>query len=341
MRGIVFPGNRTTELMEFPDPTPGPGEVVLDVKASGMCGSDLHHYRRPPEQCVPLIIEGHEPCGVVAAVGAGVTGPYAKVGQRVMVHHYYGCTDCIQCKSGWAQLCEAVPVKVYGNNQNGAHAPYLKVPAVTLVPLPDELSFAAGAAISCGTGTAWGGLERLQLSGRDTIAIFGQGPVGLSATMLAKAMGARVIALDIDAQRLARAKQFGADYTIDPSDGRAIEAIKALTGGHGAHAALETSGAKAAGPDAIGCLQIWGKVCMVGVGSAEISVSVAKHIKTQVTVMTSWTMSIHSQRLCAEFVAERGLDLDRLFSNTWTLDQGDEAYKWFDKQSGGKGVFLM
>src|SRR6516165_9204252 len=105
---------------------------------------------------------------------------------------------------------------VYGANDHGGHAPYMKAPAYTVVPLLDELSFEAGAAISCGTGTAFGALRRLNLAGRDTIAIFGQGPVGLSATMLAKAMGARVIALDTNPQRLARAKDFGADEVVDP-----------------------------------------------------------------------------------------------------------------------------
>jgi D-arabinose 1-dehydrogenase-like Zn-dependent alcohol dehydrogenase len=97
-------------------------------------------------------------------------------------------------------------VKVYGNNSHGGHAQYMCVPANTLVPLDDALSFTAGAAISCGTGTAYGALRRMNVSGNDTLAIFGQGPVGLSATQLAAAMGARVIALDISPQRLERAQ---------------------------------------------------------------------------------------------------------------------------------------
>src|SRR6202035_1342045 len=105
---------------------------------------------------------------------------------------------------------------VFGATGHGAHAPYMKVPAHTLVPLPDALSFSTGAAISCGTGTAYGALQRMNLSGRDTIAIVGQGPVGLSATQLAAAMGARVIALDVSPERLARARDFGADAVIDP-----------------------------------------------------------------------------------------------------------------------------
>src|SRR6202020_589575 len=134
----------------------------------------------------------------------------ARVGARVMVHHYQGCTQCNHCRSGWQQLCQEVPVKVYGSNSHGGHAKYLCVPANTMVPLPDELSFSAGAAIACGSGTAYGALRRMNTSGRDTIAIFGQGPVGLAGTQFAKAMGARVIALDINPQRLGRAEEIWA-----------------------------------------------------------------------------------------------------------------------------------
>ena len=131
MRGVVFTGGRELEMMEFPDPTPGPDEVVVEMKASGMCGSDLHQYRRPkgqtrqatgfPQNPDP-VIAGHEPCGVVAAVGTGVSEKEARVGERVMVHHYQGCTQCNHCRSGWQQLCQEVPVKVYGSNSHGGHA---------------------------------------------------------------------------------------------------------------------------------------------------------------------------------------------------------------------------
>src|SRR5581483_9834118 len=105
------------------------------------------------------------------------------------------------------QLCVEGVKEVYGVTGHGAHARYMKCPARTLVALPDELSFAAGAAISCGTGTAWGAFHRLAFHGDQTIVVFGQGPVGLSATLLAAQMGARVIALDTSEERLARAKE--------------------------------------------------------------------------------------------------------------------------------------
>jgi threonine dehydrogenase-like Zn-dependent dehydrogenase len=216
----------------------------------------------------------------------------------------------------------------------------MKVAADTLVPLDEQLSFAAGAAISCGTGTAWGAFERMGLSGRDTVAIFGQGPVGLSATLLAKAQGARVIALDIDETRLDTAKTFGADHVVNSRGGRAAEAIREITGGRGASMALETAGATAAGQDALRSVCTWGTVCLVGLG-AELTFSLGSMLRTQMRILTSWTMSIQAQQACAKFVVERNLDLDALFTDRWRLDQAEEAYQVFNRQSGGKGVFLM
>ncbi len=350
MRGIVFTGGRELELMEFPDPTPGPGEVVLEMKASGMCGSDLHQYRRPkgvkesvgglPANPNP-VIGGHEPCGIVAARGPGVTEGDARIGARVMVHHYQGCTHCGHCRSGWQQLCQEVPVKVYGNNAHGGHAKYLKVPANTLVALPDELSFEAGAAIACGTGTAWGALRRMNLSGNDTIAIFGQGPVGLSGTQLAKAMGARGIALDISPERLARAKEFGADEVVDSRSNDPVAAIKDLTGGRGADCTLDTSSAPEGRIAAIRSAKVWGTMCFVGERNT-VTIDVSPDIlRKQLTMIGSWTFSVIGQAECARFIVERNLAVDQLFTHRWKLEQAEEAYKLFDQQNSGKGVFLM
>jgi D-arabinose 1-dehydrogenase-like Zn-dependent alcohol dehydrogenase len=156
MRGAVFLGNRRVELRSLPDPTPGSGEVVIEMKASGMCGSDLNFYRAAPGEAQRALglggnaepfVAGHEPCGVVVARGPGVSEREAPIGQRVMDHHYSGCGVCPHCRVGWSQLCRA-GITVYGVTAHGGHADYLKVPARTLVPLPEELSFAEGAAVA-------------------------------------------------------------------------------------------------------------------------------------------------------------------------------------------------
>ncbi len=349
MRGVVFAGDRRVAFQDFADPTPGPGEVVLEIKASGMCGSDLKFYRAPPGEAAKLlgfsstraVIAGHEPCGVVAAVGSGVSEREARVGQRVMVHHYRGCGVCPHCSTGWMQLCDEGVAEVYGATGHGAHAPYMKVPARTLVNLPDALSFETGAAISCGTGTAWGALKRLELAGDQTIAIFGQGPVGLSATQLAAAMGARVIALDISGERLSRAKEFGADATVNPMEVNAVDAIRQLTHGLGAHATLDSSSSPEARRQAVQSVRTWGKACFVGEGG-QVTLDVSPDmLRRQVTVIGSWTFSTVGQAECATFIADRKIKVDDLFTHRWKLNQADEAYQLFDRQNTGKGVFLM
>src|SRR6266568_3890795 len=229
MQGLVFLGDRRVAVQQFADPVPGQGEVVVAIRASGMCGSDLPGYvassSGTPSEPAQRIIKGHEPCGVVAERGPGVTESQAPIGQRVMVHHYRGCGACKHCRAGYTQMC-ARGAQVMGHHTHGGHADYLLAPASSLVVLPDELSFAEGAAIACGTGTAYSALRRLDVSGRDTMAIFGQGPVGLAATQLATAMGARVIAVDLSPERRQLAQSLGAQVAIDPTITPPVEAIR-------------------------------------------------------------------------------------------------------------------
>src|SRR5262250_1377557 len=348
MRGVVFLGERKLELREFPDPTPGPGEVVVAMKASGMCGSDLHPYRAAGNAAAALglggsggpVIAGHEPCGVVAERGAGVAEADAPTGQRVMVHHYRGCGRCKHCRVGWAQLCRQ-GIVVYGMTGHGGHAQFISVPAYTLVPLPDSIGFPAGAAISCGTGTAYGALKRLDVSGRDTLAVFGQGPVGLSATMLGRAMGARLIAIDVVPERLSLARDFGAEHVVNAKDADPVKAIHDLTRGEGAETTMDCSGSSEGRLGALQSAATWGRVAFVGEGG-QTTIDVSKHmLRRQLTVHASWTFSAVGQEECARFVADRKIPLKRLLTHRFRLDQAEEAYRLFDTQTTGKGVFMF
>jgi threonine dehydrogenase-like Zn-dependent dehydrogenase len=231
-------------------------------------------------------------------------------------------------------------MKLYGRDAHGAFAPFMKVPAYTLLPLDERLSFEAGAAIGCGTGTAWGALERMGLRGRQTIVIFGQGPVGLSATMLAAAQGARVIALDVQPGRLEAALAFGAWQALDAREPDMIARLRDLTEGAGAPMVLETSGNQQAADAAIEIAAPWATVCFVGVG-ARVDFDVYARLRKQLTVLTSWTMSSMGQSDCARFVVERDLDLDALFTDRWQLASAQLAFERFDRQLGGKPVFLF
>ena len=333
MKGAVFTGNRGIALQDFPDPTPGPDEVVLEIRASGMCGTDLHKYR---SSAPGTHIAGHEPCGVVVARGSGVPARMAPDGARMMVHHYDGCRMCANCTTGWTHLCEEGSV-IYGTTGHGAHARWMKVPVRTLVPLPEALSFAEGAAVSCGTGTAWGALRRMKMEGGAVLAVVGQGPVGLSATMLGAAMGARVIAADVSAARLERARTFGAAEIVEASEGLE-DNIRELTAGRGADYVMECSGNAEATVAALRATRTWGTISFVGMG-AQATFNVDKDIiRRQVTMLGSWTFSANLQRDCAEFCAARGLPVGELFTHSFTLDEVAEAYTLFDTQTTGKMV---
>lgn len=339
--------------MTFDDPRPGAGEVVVRMKASGMCGSDLHYYRGNPSELLKArgadslaahgvdpdapVIAGHEPCGVIEEVGRGVDPRHFKPGDRVIVFHYEGCGYCDSCRGGWTQMCDDGPA-AHGVMKHGGHADFIRVPASSLVHLPQDLSFAAGAAISCGTGTAYGALARLDLSARDTLAVFGLGPVGLSAVQLAAAMGVEVIGVDISAERVARAADFGAAHAIDAGQQDAVAEIRKLTGGRGATCAADCAGGEIARAQAIRSTAPWGRIALVAMGG-NLNVDGMKDlIAKQRTVIGSYTTSIMGMKQCARFIADHGVEVDALFTDRWSLDQADEAYRAFDRQSGGKGV---
>lgn len=336
MKGLVFTGQEQAELREFADPQAGAGEAVIRVRASGICGSDLPRFRGAGSEGV---IPGHEPSGEVVELGPGVPAGL-RVGDRVMVHHYAGCGMCHVCALGFEQACENGRV-TYGTGADGGHAEYMKVPARTLVHLPDELSFEAGAAMACGTGTAWNGLKKMDISGRDTVVVFGQGPVGVSGVMSAKAMGARVIAVDISAERLDFARRLGADHTVNPAESDLGEAVREITSGRGATAALETSGAGSARAQALQVLGYFGRCSFIGNGPpSELDIR-GELIRKVLTVYGSWTFTKAELLEIARFMVDARVDLDALISTRHSLDEGEAAYRDFAAGAIGKPMIVF
>lgn len=340
MRGVVFIGDREVALQEFDDPRPGSGEVVIAIRASGMCGSDMRPYRQPSAEKTRPIVSGHEPCGVIAERGPGVSDTQAMVGQRVLIHHYTGCGTCKHCRVGYTQMC-ARGAQVMGFSIHGGNAPYLLAPASQVMPLPDELSFAEGAAIACGTGTAYSALKRLDVSGRDTLAIFGQGPVGLAATQLATAMGARVIAIDLSPERRELASALGAEVALDPSSTEPVAAIRELTHGEGADATLDCTGHPEARANCARAARAWGRACFVGEHGTATFEMTPDVIHKQLTMYGSWTFSTVLMAECARFAVDRKIPLGHVFTDTFTIDQAPDAFRRFESRTMGKGVFTF
>jgi len=341
MKGLFFTGDSVVESIGIEKPSPGPGEVVLQMKASGICGSDLRYFRLPKSEkpnISELKVPGHEPVGIVAELGLSVEG--LAIGDRVMMHHYTGCLKCAMCRIGYTQMC-LVHHEVYGVTADGGHQEYMLVPAYTCIPIPDELGFAAAAACSCGTGTAFHAIKRLQPTGLETLAVFGQGPVGLSATMFAAQMGVRVIAVDISPYRLGLARKLGASEIIDSSRVDAEEAIRDLTGGEGADSTLDATGIPKVRIQAVDSARYWGKVCFVGEGNTTTFDVSQQIIHKQLTILGSWTFSQAGLSEVARFVTERNSPIDTLITHTFGLEHAQDAYDLFVSGESGKIILTM
>ena len=345
MKGVVFLGEGELEVREFPKPVPGPGEVLVQMKASGICGSDLHGLRQPKAQAAQLPKKnpmGHEPCGVIVELGPGVTG--VEVGKRVMVFHYAGCRQCKYCRMGYEQLCIHGHI-YYGashaKGRGGGHEDFMTVPAHVCMSMPDGLSFEAGASISCGTGTAYAALKKLDVSGRDTLAVFGQGPVGLSATLLGAAMGARVIAIDVVPYRLELAKKLGAAEVINAKENDSVKAVKELTHGEGAEATLECTAIPAVRAQTIDSAKLFGRACFVGEGGSVMLDNVSQQvIHKHLTILGSWTFPTWMLEEAANWIVDRGVRIDDLITHRFRLEQAKEAYQLFQQGQTGKVAFV-
>ena len=260
MKAAVFYGPRDMRIEERPSPQPGDDEVLNRVKAASVCGTDLHIFNGDLEVKTPLIL-GHDFSGVVEKAGKDVRG--FREGDRVIAHMVRYCGDCFFCRQGRYNLC--LRNTWMGFEIDGAFAEYVVVPARDTLPIPDRISFEE-AAITEPTVVALRVMDLARPKIGETMAIFGQGPIGLVQTQVAKLAGLRVIAIDPLEERLELARSFGADHLLNPRKKNAVEAILELTDGLGVDYAVEDSGSQEAVDLAGEVTRPGGKVLLVGEG---------------------------------------------------------------------------
>jgi len=334
MKGVVFTGNRGCRIKEFPDPEPGPGEVLVRMKATGICGSDLHVLRAAKGDSDR--IPGHEPSGVIEKLGEGVKN--VKVGDRVSVYHYLGCGHCQYCSSGMLMWCRRA--RGYGGPIDGSHADFVIADERNCVPLLDSVSFIDGAFIACAGGTAYSAMRKLQVSSHDTLAVFGLGPVGLSGVIVGKAMGAKVIGVDIVDERVQLALKVGADAAVNAQGENPVSAIRDFAGGEGAHLAFEASGSAEGRSNTVACLGRGGKAVFCGAGSSEKVINPADLIGRQLTLMGSFVLTLGLAWDLVDFTARHKLPFEKAVTHRFPIDKAHEAYTLADEGKTGKVVFV-
>src|SRR6266516_4166015 len=237
MRAAFLPGDDKVDLRSVPLPRPGHGEVLLRVKASTICGSDIRciyheHLGKGPEG-YQGVIAGHEPCGQIVEVGPGCRR--FGVGDRVIVYHISGCGVCNDCRRGYMISCTSEKYRrAYGWQRDGGMADYLIAEEKDVIALPDELSYSDGAQVACGFGTVYEGLQKIGICGDHDVLVTGLGPVGLATAALCRKMGAqRIIGIDVIPERLELAGRLGLGDLVLTAGPANVSEILDLTSGRG------------------------------------------------------------------------------------------------------------
>ena len=343
MTGVVLPGNSTVQFREQPIPTPGPGQALVQMKASSICGSDIRAIYREHvgvgDEAYQGVIAGHEPCGQIVETGPGCKE--FKPGDRVALYHISGCGVCEDCKAGYMISCHGKQRAAYGWQRDGGHAPYLLAEETTCIHLPDNLTYVDGALVACGFGTVWEALTRMEINGRDRLLITGLGPVGLAAAMLGRALGAQqIIGVDTSESRIALARELGLVDEAFVSDGDALDKIKAVTGGKGCEVSIDCSGAAPARKLALQGTRQWGRCAFVGEGNdVQFDVSPLL-IHPQITLYGSWVTSLGHMAELVERLSRWNLHPEKTVTHRFRLEEAAAAYEMADKGQCGKVVIV-
>ncbi|MEO6111636.1 MAG: alcohol dehydrogenase catalytic domain-containing protein [Nitrospiraceae bacterium] len=343
MRANVFQGMNQFEVQEVARPRAGPGEAVIRVTLTTICGTDLHIIRGE-YPVKPGLVIGHEPVGVIEELGSGVRG-YV-IGERVLVGAITPCGQCHACLSGHQAQCghgsgyEAIGGWRFGNTINGAQAEYLLVPyaQANLTKIPNELSDEQVVLLADIASTGFSGAEAGGVRIGDAVAVFAQGPIGLCATVGAKLMGAAlIIGVDGDDMRLHMAKRMGADVVLDYRNTDVVAEIKRLTGG-GADVTIEALGTQATFEHALRSLRPGGTLSSLGVYSGKLQIpydAFAAGIGDHRIVTTLCPGGKERMRRLMEVVRHKRVDLTPLLTHRFSLDDIREGYRVFGERLDG------
>ena len=342
MKGLVKfaegPGN--LEIREVPEPQVQPGQVKIEIKAAGICGSDIHIYHS--DIAIPVrspVVIGHEFSGVVVAVGEGVTT--CKVGDRVSSETAYSyCGKCHNCKTGRYNLCD--DRKTLGYWYNGAFAKYTVVPGDRIHKLPDSISFEEGALLEPAACVSHATMDLASMQAGDVVLVSGPGAIGLIAMQIAKAHGAFVIVsgTNVDTDRLKFAEKLGADRIVDVTKEDLLEVVKSLTHDErGVDVVLECSGSGRATAAGIEAVRKQGQFVQIGLAGKPFELNFDricyKEIKVTGSLGSVWTAWRNAIRL----VETKQLNLRDLISHEFKLTDWEKGFDVFENKEGLKVLF--
>ncbi len=323
-------------VQNVPDPTPPPAGVVIAVRATGLCRSDWHGWMgHDPDITLPHV-PGHELAGEVVAVGREVTR--WRQGDRVTVPFVCACGTCPECAAGNQQVCDHQFQP--GFTHWGSFAEYVAIDRadLNLVRLPDELDYLTAASLGCRFATSFRAVvDQGRVTAGQWVAVHGCGGVGLSAVMIAAALGAQVVAVDITEEKLAFARELGAAATVNAaSAGDVVAAVRELTGG-GAHVSLDALGSPATSFNSVACLRKRGRHIQVGLLLAEQSrppLPMDLVVARELEILGSHGMQAHRYGAMLELIRSGKVRPDRMIGRTIALSEAPAALADLDTFRG-------
>ncbi|MEZ6127385.1 MAG: galactitol-1-phosphate 5-dehydrogenase [Planctomycetaceae bacterium] len=332
MKALLLSEYKKLELTDLPQPEIGPEDVLVQVQACGICGSDIHGWDGSSGRRVPPLVMGHEAAGIVSAVGNQVQN--FREGDRVTFDSTVWCGKCHFCLSGRPNLCDnrmVLGVSCGDYRRYGCFAEYVSVPARICCSLPDELPFEHAALIEA-VSVAVHAANRTPVSLGDTAVVVGSGMIGLLVIQAIKQKGCTVIATDLNAERLRLAKKLGADATINVTEDNAVARVKELTGGRGADVALEVVGATPTIKSAIDCTRKGGSVTIVGNLAPTIELPLQSVVTRELNIFGSCA-SAGEYPACVNLLASGRIQVEDMITAKAPLEQGHD---WFSRLYAGE-----
>lgn len=319
---------------KIPVPKLGPEDVLVEMKACGVCGSDIHivYEGVTPTAYAPITL-GHEPSGVVFGIGSEVKD--WKIGDRVTINPFLTCGKCVNCLSGNSQIC--LSRRVVGIHTEGGLAEFLKVPAKNLVSLPESIPFDQGGIIVDAVATPFHAItDRGGLKAGERVAIFGCGGLGIHGVQIVKICGASfVIGVDTIDLALERARKAGADEVIHPQKENTVEKIKELTGGMGVDLAVEFIGLKETIEQAVKSVRVGGRAVIVGLGPEEVRLPPPTQIvRSELSFLGSYGSTTFEIQKVVDLVASGKLDLLNSITERFPLEEVNQGLDHLHRKSG-------
>jgi len=328
MRALLLAAYKRLEMAEMPAPAIGPDEVLIRVKACGICGSDVHGYDGSSGRRIPPLVMGHEASGVVAETGAGVKD--LRVGERVTFDSTVYCGACFHCARGEVNLCDnrqVLGVSCGDYRRHGAFAEFVAAPRRIVYRLPEGLPFEHAAMIEA-VSVAVHAASLTPVKPGDTAVVIGSGMIGLLTMQALRAAGcARVIAVDVDAGRLALARKLGADEALNSRETDAAKEVVRLTGGRGADVAAEAVGATEPIQTAIASVRKGGAVTLIGNVTPKVELPLQQVVTRQIRLQGSCA-SAGEYPACMDLMARGAIRVEELITARAPLEEGA---RWFER----------